>query len=84
MTPGSVHTITWDAATDAVSYRLFYSTDDGASWKWITAVGNVTSYAWTVPSVPGGSTSCRVKVNAFNASSLYLNGDTSDGAFTIN
>jgi ligand-binding sensor domain-containing protein len=63
-----------DADSDALTFSLSYSDDDGATWQAITAGLAVTSYVWNTalaPGTPAGSFS-RIKVVAsdgFNTAS---------------
>lgn len=43
-------TLRWDASADATGYKIYQSTDSGATWDAGTDVGNVTEY--TITGVP--------------------------------
>ena len=66
---GSQHAITW-TATDNVgvtSVDIKYSTNGGSTYPYTIATGepNDGTYTWTIPDTP--STTCRVKVIAYDA-----------------
>ena len=80
----SPDTIRW-LATDNYgvdSVHIYYSTDGGSTYPYSIAANEANDgvYVWTVPSTP--STTCRVKVVAFDAG-LNQGNDTSDNNFTI-
>lgn len=66
--------ITWTThGTKSVvkDVRLYYSKNDGASWKLITTLGqNLGSYPWTVPIVSSGRCSLKVLLRDANGQSL--------------
>jgi subtilisin family serine protease len=77
-------TIRW-VATDnigVVGVDLYYSTDGGSTYPYTIATGepNDGFYIWSVPS--GNSTTCKVRVVAYDAASNQ-GSDTSDNNFTI-
>jgi hypothetical protein len=85
LTAGSSYEITWAAPTEAVDFKLRYSTNGGTTWTDIIAsTGNVRSSTWTVPEVPFVKANCLIKVQAYNDGGQFLGGDNSDAAFTIN
>ena len=57
-------TLKWDAATGATGYKLYQSTDNGATWDAGVDVGNVTSYVY--PNVPESGL-VLFRVSAYNA-----------------
>ncbi|MCE9670697.1 lamin tail domain-containing protein [Myxococcus stipitatus] len=77
---GSAFDITW-VATGVTSVKLEYSTDDGTTWKGITASTPAASgrYTWTVPA--DVSTQARVRVTDTQRATVS---DTSDAAFQLN
>lgn len=76
----TAQTISWSAYSGVDHYRLFYSTDSGASWTQITTTTGTTS-SWTLPSINSSKT--RVLVAAENVSNVVLAQDMSDADFTI-
>jgi hypothetical protein len=82
---GSLTTISWRAATNAVSYDIWYSINGGAGWVSLANVAAPsTSYAWNLPTLVAMSNQCLVQVRALNASGALMSSDVSDGVFTIN
>ena len=67
---GGSYVIKWDASSEAVKFKLFYSTDNQTTWNLIKGVGNVRQYKWTIPAQDGkkpksfeiGRASCRERV----------------------
>jgi hypothetical protein len=53
----------YDQDGDVMSYALFYSSDNGASWEAIASNLSSTSYLWNISSLPDG-THYRVKAMA--------------------
>jgi len=83
---GTITTITWSAPANAEKFKLFYSIDNGLTWKAILAATDYvtgTSYDWTVPAQNGNKTACKVKVAGYNAASVAVGSDLSDKPFTI-
>lgn len=78
---GSVQTLTWTAPPNAVTYRLRYSIDNGATWEKIDTVSNINSYNWKVPNVR--SRFMQFKVTAKDANGAVIGRDQSDAAFTV-
>jgi hypothetical protein len=81
---GTTVPITWTSLPNAVSFRVKYSIDNGATWILITNVENVNSTNWTVPT--GLSGPALVKVAAFDGAGqtgTWLGHVPSDSAFTI-
>lgn len=76
----TTQSITFDAYSGADHYRLFYSTDGGASWTQIATTSS-SPYSWTVPVV--GTTRGRIMVAAENSGNTVLAQDISDADFTI-
>jgi hypothetical protein len=77
----TVQTLTWTAPPNAVTYKLRYSTDNGATWKEIDIVSNINSYNWKVPDFH--SKFVLFKVKAKDANGAVIGRDTSDAAFTV-
>ena len=65
--------------------ELFYSVDNGTTWKTIGTMtgGNPGTYPWTIPAVKKTKAACKVKVVLKDADGLVVGSDTSDGTFTI-
>ena len=80
---GAAFPVIWQASADIVSYSLFYSLDNGKTWKTIIRGQTGTSYSWTVPHFLTTKRSVRVKVIGFDAQGTKIAADRSDAVFTI-
>ena len=74
---GSTHDITWTSSGITSLVRIFYSTNNGASFSTAGISPNDGSYSWTLPGVT--SSVCLVRIADFNA----ITQDTSDAVFSI-
>ena len=64
--------------------RLYYSTNNGSTWKLITTLyQNLGSYTWTVPSISVPKSSCKVKVLLRSTAGTSLGNDVSDAPLTM-
>ena len=81
---GSSQTLTWTGGDPEgiANFDLAYSTDGGGTYPNVitTVPGTQTSYAWTIPSVPG--TAVRVRATAHDENG-NTGADASDANFTI-
>jgi Bacterial Ig-like domain len=82
---GSNHNITWNANDSGSGFGaapivIWYTSNDGASWNYITTEANTGSYSWTLPTID--STQCRVSVEATDRA-LNTGRDMSAATFTI-
>ncbi len=81
---GSV-TLTWTAALDSndhsVSYTVYYSSDEGATWTELTSGLTTTSYSWDTTTAPNGF-SYLVKIIATCSEGLSAE-DVSDDTFAV-
>jgi len=75
--------IQWSGASEAVSFTLFYSLDDGNKWETIQENVTGASYRWTVPTPPGNKRKCLVKVVGYDDSGKKVGFDKSDARFAI-
>ena len=80
---GSTHTIRWNSPSRIAKFDLFYSLNNGSTWKLIAKDVTTTSYNWQVPVVPGNRTGCRINVIGYNTFSVRLTADRSDSPFAI-
>ena len=72
--------VTWNAHSQAETYKLFYSLD-GGPFVWAANLGNVTEYSWSPPNV-AIPTSAQLRVNAFDGSGVKV-GTADSELFTI-
>jgi len=75
--------IQWSADSEAVSFRLSYSLNDGKEWNTIQENVTGNSYNWTVPTLPGNRRKCLVRVEGYDASGKKFKSDKSEGHFAI-
>ena len=80
---GSTYTIRWNSPSRIAKFDLFYSLNNGSTWKLIAKDVTGTSYNWQVPVVPGNRAGCRINVIGYNASRVRLSADRSDSPFAI-
>ena len=82
---GSTYEIDWEATSDAATFTLMYSTDNGVKWIPILDATDLTgdNYLWTVPPLTGNKKACRIKVTGYNAAAFKVEEDISDAPFTI-
>jgi len=81
---GSSCTVRWGAPSNAVKFRLYYSTNNGLSWKTITtSYVTGTTYNWTVPTVTSSQKNCLIKVNGYDQYNRLVGYDRSDMPFKI-
>ena len=81
---GSTYTVRWGAPSNAVKFRLYYSTNNGLGWKNITTdyvMG--TTYSWTVPIPTSSQKNCLIKVNGYDEYNRLVSYDRSDKRFKI-
>jgi hypothetical protein len=76
-------TIEWDALAQAVSFDLYYSVDEGSTWKVIIADHAGSPYPWTLPPFNGNKKQSLVKVVGFDSEGKQVAADKSDKPFTI-
>lgn len=80
---GTTHTITWDALPGAVSYRVYYSSNNGLSFKQLAKVGSVTSYSWKVSIPTVNLNDNLIKVVGYDASKRTVGEGRSKSTFSI-
>lgn len=77
---GSSQTIQWKTAGKVGNVKIFYSMDEGASWKTVVlSTRNTGSYSWTVPMTP--SKRCLIRIREASDGDPS---DASDDVFSIN
>jgi hypothetical protein len=83
---GSPYTIEWVAPLEAETFKLKFSSDNGATWELIeegiTGTG-YESYESDVPTFTKNKTNCLIKVVGYDASGVKVGADKSDSPFTI-
>ena len=82
LTPDEVKTITWSGPSDMAYVNLFYSTDNGSTWKSIEKYVSGTGYDWIVSRQTNNKTKCLVKVSGFDSKGVRIGSDKS-APFTI-
>jgi hypothetical protein len=80
---GSTHTILWGAPSQAVTFKLKYSTDNGATWKTIDSGITDRRYVWDVPVPKKDKKKCRVKVVGYKSGGSKVGADGSYSRFKI-
>ena len=83
LSAGSTWNIAWTAPSEAVKFNLFYSTNNGFTWKAIVKNVTGTSYQWSIPAIANNKTQCKVKVVGYNAQGKKIASDISIGTFAI-
>jgi alpha-tubulin suppressor-like RCC1 family protein len=81
---GGTYNITWKAPAGTEKFKLYYTVDNGVTWKAITT-GYImnTSYEWSVPVQNVNRTACKVKVVGYNNDGVEVANDLSNAFFTI-
>jgi C1A family cysteine protease len=81
---GSTYTVRWEAPSNAVKFRVYYSINKGYSWKSITAAYVMgKSYDWVVPTLSSSKKDCLIKVNGYDQYNTLVSYDRSDQPFRI-
>ena len=78
-----VQTITWqgsDADGDSLTYSVFYSPDDGQSWRLVATGLAEPSYRWDTSQVGGGQ---KARLMVIVTDGINTASDESDGSFRI-
>lgn len=75
-------TITWEAPSTAVSFKLSYSKNNGYTWKTIADSVTGFSYQWSIPQLSKTYKKCKVRVIGYDAKGKRVGHYRSD-AFTI-
>jgi hypothetical protein len=80
---GSQYTLQWKAPSNAVKFKLLYSTNSGKKWETISRRVKGSSYVWRVPKTKDDLYKCLVKVVGYDSSRNKVGEDISDATFTI-
>ena len=78
--------VLWGAPPEAVTFKLFYSLDNGMKWKRMKTNdfnGYGTNATWIVPRIKQNSANCLIKVTGYDASKKVIGSDISDSPFSI-
>ena len=75
--------IQWSAPSEAVSFTLSYSLDNGKTWNTIQENVAGSSYSWTIPTPPNNRRKCLVRVVGYDESGKQFGSDKSDARFAI-
>ena len=78
---GGSWTLAWGGPAEVTSYKLYYSLNNGLTWKSITTDTGTTTL-WTLPTVKKNTTTCRTKVIGYNGTTK-IGVDKSNIPFTI-
>lgn len=74
---GDSYSLSWVSSSTSSHFRIYYSTDNGASWTYLSSTYS-DYYNWSIPNIP--STECLIKVSDYDNSCIF---DVSDANFTI-
>ena len=83
---GILRRIVWWAPSAATKFKLFYSVDNGDTWKPLPATKDfitTTFYDWVVPPEPKNRNACLVRVVAYDQDDSRVGTGRSDKPFTI-
>jgi predicted small secreted protein len=80
---GSTYNITWCAPSEAVEFKLQYSTNNGETWKTIASNLSGMTHQWEVPVLQSTRVACHVKVVAYDDTGIKVGADKSDDLFRI-
>jgi predicted small secreted protein len=80
---GPTYDITWWAPSEAVEFKLQYSTDNGATWETIASHLSGMAHGWPVPALQNNKKACLVRVTGYDDSGVKVGSDKSDDPFTI-
>ncbi len=83
LSSGSTLTITWTAPPEAIRFNLFYSTNNGFTWKMIARNLTGSSYQWRIPAVANNKLRCKIMVVGYNEQRKKIASEISSGTFTI-
>jgi hypothetical protein len=80
---GSLYSIQWGAPSEAVTFKLEYSKNNGKKWKKIVEGVTGSGYVWQVPATVGNKEKCLVRVTGYDASRNKVGKDKSNAVFEI-
>ncbi len=79
----SSYRIEWGAPSNAATFKLKYSLNNGTTWATIANGLTGTGYVWDVPTPSKNKKKALVKVIGYKANGVKVNADRSDSTFTI-
>jgi hypothetical protein len=80
---GSTWAVGWGAPSKAVSFDLYYSTNNGGKWTLIEHGIRTKGYLWNVPVPTSNKKQCLLKVVGYDGFGRKVGADGSDKPFTI-
>jgi hypothetical protein len=80
---GTTVTIQWGAPSDAVRFKLAYSTNNRRTWRLIEKNATGSSFDWQAPVPRKSRPRTFIKVIGYSASGRRVGTDRSDESFTI-
>ena len=81
---GSNQRIQWWASSEAVSFNLLYSTDNGTTWiTIIDTLKGASGYDWIMPAPARNRKACLVKAIGYDSQGAVVSSDKSDSSFKI-
>jgi hypothetical protein len=80
---GSTHSIQWKASSQAVTFKLQLSMDNGTTWIPIAESLTGTSYTWQVPAPLENQRDCLIRLVAYNHLGIRVGEDRSNAPFII-
>jgi hypothetical protein len=80
---GKPYNITWDAPSNAVSFRVRYSPDNGGTWQTLDSGITALHYTWQVPALIQNTETCVVRVSGYDGTGTSVGFDSSAVPFTI-
>lgn len=80
---GAAYPIHWGAPAEAMSFKIEYSINNGASWKRIAEGVTGTGIIWQVPDPPGNKENTLVRVTGYNLFYKKVGRDRSNSRFKI-
>jgi C1A family cysteine protease len=89
LSAGTAYTLTWGAPPEAVLFNIYYSVNNGASWKRINdakipRAGNITAIDWAVPAPPGGNKErCKIRIVGYDTSGKKIAARENSESFAI-
>ena len=82
---GSTYTIQWGAPAGIDHFKLYHSSDNGATWSLLNGniPGGESTYLWNVHTPLSSKKTHLIKVEGYNAANVLKGGDRSNKPFSI-